>query len=204
MISQSDIPKGEELFTAWLGASRDSSSAQQNSFYTFGFIDNDALSSINATADGMHYTPVDNSQGFWQFSSESTAVNGTPVAQRGNTAIADTGTTLALVSDAVVKALYAAIPGSKYDSTQQGYLIPSDIDVSTLPTFTVDVGGQSFTIQKEDLLYSDVGNGFTYGGVQSRGEQDFDILGDTFLKSVYAVFDQGNKRFGVVQRTGST
>ena len=28
----------------------------------------------------------------------------------------------------------------------------------------------------------------------------FDILGDTFLKNVYAIFDQGNKRFGCVQR----
>lgn len=39
-----------------------------------------------------------------------------------------------------------------------------------------------------------------YGGIQSRGDMSFDILGDTFLKSVYAVFDQGNTRFGCVQR----
>jgi hypothetical protein len=35
----------------------------------------------------------------------------------------------------------------------------------------------------------------------------FDILGDTFLKGIYAVFDQAGTRFGAVQRpdpTGST
>jgi len=26
-----------------------------------------------------------------------------------------------------------------------------------------------------------------YGGIQDRGDQDFDILGDVFLKNVYAV-----------------
>ena len=40
----------------------------------------------------------------------------------------------------------------------------------------------------------------SYGGIQSRGTMTFDILGDTFLKGIYAVFDQGNQRFGAVQR----
>jgi len=60
-----------------------------------------------------------------------------------------------------------------------------------------------------------------FGGIQSRGDMTFDILGDvsvdhfrgnlrmltslqTFLKSVYAIFDQGNQRFGAVQRTDLT
>lgn len=35
-------------------------------------------------------------------------------------------------------------------------------------------------------------------------DMTFDILGDTFLKSIYAIFDQGNTRFGAVQRTDTT
>ena len=35
-------------------------------------------------------------------------------------------------------------------------------------------------------------------------DMTFDILGDTFLKSIYAIFDQGNKQFGAVQRTDNT
>jgi len=48
--------------------------------------------------------------------------------------------------------------------------------------------------------FADAGNGMSYGGIQSRGTMTFDILGDTFLKGIYAVFDQGNQRFGAVQR----
>lgn len=48
------------------------------------------------------------------------------------------------------------------------------------------------------------GNGMIYGGIQSRGTMTFDILGDTFLKGVYAIFDQGNTRFGCVQRVDNS
>jgi hypothetical protein len=52
---------------------------------------------------------------------------------------------------------------------------------------------------QEDLQYAKVGK-YWYGGVQSRGNLGFDILGDTFLKDCYCIFDLGNKRFGCVQR----
>ena len=50
-----------------------------------------------------------------------------------------------------------------------------------------DVGGQEFAIPKESLAFADVGDGTWYGGVQSRGDMTFDILGDSFLKGIYAV-----------------
>jgi hypothetical protein len=62
------------------------------------------------------------------------------------------------------------------------------------------VGGKEFAVQKEDLGFADAGNGMVYGGIQSRGTLTFDILGDTWLKAIYAVFDQGNNRFGCVER----
>jgi len=188
MISQSDIPKSAELFTAYLGSYKDANDPDKGqSFYTFGFIDPNVLSAAGVSASAIHYTPIDNSQGFWQFPSTSTTINGTAITQTGNTAIADTGTTLALVADNVVKAIYAAIPGSTYDSTQQGYLFPSSTTADQLPVVQFDVGGQLFTVMKEDLSFADAGNGMVYGGIQSRGSMTFDILGDTFLKSIYAV-----------------
>ena len=142
---------------------------------------------VTASGQQISYTPVDNSQGFWMFNSTSATVNGTTVDQSGNTAIADTGTTLALVADATCKAIYAAIPGSTYDSTQQGYLFPSSTTADQLPVVTFAVGDTQFTVNKEDLGFADAGNGMVYGGIQSRGTMTFDILGDTFLKSIYAV-----------------
>ncbi|KAK7541687.1 aspartic proteinase precursor [Phyllosticta citricarpa] len=199
LITQQDIPKESELFTAYLGSWRDTNEADKGeSFYTFGYIDQDTLKAANTTEP--HYVDIDSSQGFWQFESTSATVNGKTVTRSGNTAIADTGTTLALIDDNTLEQIYAAIPGSKYDNTQQGYVYPSDTSVDKLPVVTFAVGDKQFTIQKEDLGFADAGNGYIYGGIQSRGSLDFDILGDTFLKGIYAIFDQGNKRFGAVQR----
>lgn len=109
-----------------------------------------------------------------------------------------------LVSDEMCKAVYAAIPGSTYDSTQQGYTFPANTTAAQLPTVTVAVGNNQYTIQKEDLIFANAGNNMVYGGIQSRGSQNFDILGDVFLRCVYAVFDLGNTQFGAVQRTEPT
>ncbi|MCJ1311862.1 hypothetical protein MMC25_005535 [Agyrium rufum] len=200
MIAQGDITSDMELFTANLGSYRDANDPDKGeSFYTFGYIDPAPLQAAGVTEP--YYTPVDSSQGFWMFDSASAVVNGKTVAQTGNTAIADTGTTLALVADTTCQAIYDAIPGATYDNTQQGYIFPSSTTADQLPVVSFAVGGQQFVVNKEDLAFADAGNGMVYGGIQSRGDMTFDILGDTFLKSVYAVFDLGNTRFGAVQRT---
>ena len=186
LIAQGDISSSEELFTANLGSWRDANDPDGGqSFYTFGYIDQAPLTAAGVTEP--YYTPVDSSQGFWMFPSASASVNGTTVPRTGNTAIADTGTTLALVDDATCKAIYDAIPGSTYDSTQQGYTFPNSVTADQLPVVTFAVGDQQFAVQKEDLAFADAGNNMVYGGIQSRGSMTFDILGDTFLKSIYAV-----------------
>jgi hypothetical protein len=185
MITEQDIPQSAELFTANLGSWRDANEPDKGvSFYTFGYIDQDV---VKASGQEIAYTPVDNSQGFWMFASASATVNGTTIAQTGNTAIADTGTTLALVADATCQAIYKAIPGATYDSTQQGWVFPSSTTADQLPVVTFAVGDTQFAVQKEDLGFADAGNGMVYGGIQSRGTMTFDILGDTFLKGIYAV-----------------
>ncbi|KAI1876218.1 uncharacterized protein JN550_001714 [Neoarthrinium moseri] len=198
MITQEDIPKDAELFTSAFYSERDE---KNDSFYTFGYIDQDL---VKASGEDIHWTDIDNSQGFWQFPSASYSVNGKSTEVNGNTAIADTGTTLALVSDDVCKALYGSIEGAKYDSANQGWVFPTTVKASDLPDFSVAVGDKEFVIQKEDLAFAAAGSGYWYGGVQSRGTMDFDILGDSFLKSVYAIWDQGNKRFGVVPKIEAT
>ena len=179
MIAQTDIPKASELFTAHLSNYKNTSDAP---FYTFGYIDQASLG-----GQEPYYTPIDSSAGFWTFDSPSAVVAGKTINRSGNTAIADTGTTLALVDDAVCQAIYDAIPGATYDSSQQGYIFPSSVTTNQLPNVSFAVGGKQFSVQKEDLAFADAGNQMVYGGVQSRGTMTFDILGDTFLKGIYAV-----------------
>jgi hypothetical protein len=143
------------------------------------------LRKYKLTAPG---TDIDKSEGFWMFPSTTYTINGKQGTQAGNTAIADTGTTLALVSDAVVDPLYAAIPGAKYSSAEQGYIFPDTVTADQIPKFSLAVGETEFTIQPEDFVFAPSNTaGFVYGGIQSRGSNPFDILGDAFLKSIYAV-----------------
>lgn len=181
MISQSDIPATAELFTAHLGSTAESN---DNSFYTFGYIDQ---ATVQQSGQEIAYTPIDSSQGFWTFDSTSAIINGNTVERSGNTAIADTGTTLALVDDNTCKAIYDAIPGATYDSESQGYIFPTSTTTDQLPVVTFAVGNTQFAVHKEALSYAEAKTGYVYGGIQSRGSLTFDILGDTFLKGIYAV-----------------
>jgi Eukaryotic aspartyl protease len=149
MISQEDIPKSAELFTVYLGSWRDAGDPDKGaSFYTFGYIDQEVVA--NSGSD-IYWTPVDNSQGFWTVSSTSATVNGTTIDQAENTAIIDTGTTLALVSDETCQAIYNAIPGSSYDQESQGYIYPDNLTEDQLPAVTFAIGDKQFLVQKEDL-----------------------------------------------------
>lgn len=182
MMTQGDIPKESQLFTSAFYSERDADAPK--SFYTFGFIDNDLVA---ASGKPIAWTNIDSSEGFWMFPSASVSIAGKVMQLSGNTAIADTGTSLALVSDEVCEALYKAIPGAKYDSHQQGYVFPMSTKAADLPEFKVAVGDNLFVIQAEDLAFAPASHNTWYGGVQSRGDNPFDILGDTFLKSIYAV-----------------
>ncbi|MBW0496113.1 hypothetical protein O181_035828 [Austropuccinia psidii MF-1] len=163
-------------------------------FYSFGEI---LPKEGGVEEKDIAYTPVDNSKGFWAFESPQAKIGDEVVELQGNQAIADTGTTLALVSEEVVTALYKQIPGAVVDHESGGYVYPVDAQV---PDVQLAVGKNMYTIPGKNLGYGEPQNGMQFGGIQSRGNNGFDILGDVFLKSVYAVFDQKNVRIGFAQR----
>lgn len=192
----------EQLFTAYLGSWRDADEADkgevspsfsrhltlliiEQSFYTFGYVDQDAVTATGVSEP--NYADVDSSQGFWQIRSTSATINGDTITRSSNTSIMDTGTTLCLVDDTLVDAVYKAIPGSKYDQSSQGYVFPSNISADDLPDVRLAIGDAMVAFQKEDLGFADAGNGMVYGSIQSRGSMDMDIYGDAVLKAMYAV-----------------
>jgi len=87
----------------------------------------------------------------------------------------DSGTTLALVADSVVSAIYDAIPGSKMDSSQGGFVYPEN---ATVPDVEIAVGKNTFKINAADFSLGPASAGMLFGGIQSRGSNPFDILGD--------------------------
>ena len=142
------------LFTAYLGSWRDTADEADGgaSFYTFGYIDGDVLARSGVAEP--HWAPVDASHGFWQFASETVVVGARTLRRRGATAIADTGTTLALLDDEACAAIYAAVPGARYDAAQQGWVFPVGTPVGRLPAVQVSVGSKVFTMQKEDYGFA--------------------------------------------------
>ena len=114
--------------------------------------------------------PNVNQDGFWEADLDAATVNGVDTGLKGRTTILDTGTTLLLVSDDVVDAIYGllkaltsawklsdvisvltgAIPGAKFDDRQGGYLFPSDADI---PDISFAVGDTLYKVTVVLLLY---------------------------------------------------
>ncbi|KAK4938237.1 hypothetical protein LTR10_021310 [Elasticomyces elasticus] len=197
MILQMDISPNEELFTCYLESYNANDPDEGRSFYSFGDIDESSIPS----GQELCYTPIDNSRGYWMFSSPSVIINDEQFDLPNNHAIADTGTTLLLVPDEVCNQFYAQIPGSEYSEIQQAWIYPTDTSSDDLPDFSVAVGNCQIAIDKGHFGFApSVYPNMTFGGIQSQGDQNFGIFGDVFLQNVYAVFDGGKLRFGVVQR----
>jgi aspergillopepsin I len=58
------------------------------------------------------------------------------------TGIADTGTTLLLLDDSIVKKYWGQVKGSVNDNTQGGYTFPCN---AQLPDFSISIGGETRT-----------------------------------------------------------
>ncbi|KAL2789196.1 aspartic peptidase domain-containing protein [Aspergillus keveii] len=177
-----------------LGASLKSESVGE---YEFGVIDQSKYKGelVNAS--------VDASSGYWKFESSYYKVgNGTLKKNDQATAtIADTGTSLMLLDQHVVDAYYAKVHGAQYVPSATGYIYPCSAE---LPNFSIAIGPQHLATVPGSLMgFSEVGTNTTtgetvcYGGMQSNQGLSLQILGDTFLKAFYVVFDLRGPSIGV-------
>lgn len=119
------------------------------------------------------------------------------------TGIADTGTTLLMLPDAVVSDYYSQVTGAE-DSTQEGgWVFPCS---TTPPDFSFAVGTGSFTVPGSYINWTpvDTTNTTCYGGMQSDSSIGLSIFGDIALKAGYVVFDGAEGRVGWAQKTLTT
>ncbi|KAI0420906.1 hypothetical protein EKO27_g1435 [Xylaria grammica] len=177
----------EPLFTADLRAGA-------NGAYEFGRIDTSKF-----TGD-LTFVDIDNSQGFWQFTSDTFAVDGgkAQTSVKGNQAIADTGTTLLLADPAVAQAYYAQVDGAQNDQQQGGFTIPCD---AKLPDLQLAVGDATATVKGADLSFApvDAAGQTCFGGLQAGESGGLQVYGDIFFKSNFVVFNGGNNTLGFAQ-----
>lgn len=107
---------------------------------------------------------IDSSDGFWQFNSTSFKVGSKASKDITGitTSIADTGTTLLLVSPDVVKAYYEQVDGASYVNSVGGYIYPCSAD---MPDLAMGMGSGDFktVISGSVMNYSEVGTNKTTG-----------------------------------------
>ncbi|KAI0666611.1 aspartic peptidase domain-containing protein [Trametes maxima] len=137
-----------------------------------------------------------------RFSFNKSSVPGVPEGKVA--ALLDSGFSLPPLPPAAVDAIYTSIPGSVFYRTQGAYLVPCNS--STMLSFVF--GGQEFAVHPLDLalpipvpiLKNGVETNVTvclatyqYLNLDPTGFNGFDlILGDAFLRNVYASFDYGD------------
>jgi aspergillopepsin I len=107
--------------------------------YDFGFIDSTKYKG------SISYVPVNTANGFWQFTAGAWQIgNNQPVENNPiQTSIADTGTSLLYLPQAVVTAYYKKVSGSSFSNAQGGYIFPCS---ASLPYLKLKIGKTPFIL----------------------------------------------------------
>lgn len=142
------------------------------------------------------YTPVSTQDGDWAIPIDDIAYGGTKAKVGGVKSYIDTGTSFIFGPEDMVKKLHSTVPG--YESSDgMTYTVPCD---STKP-LTLTFSGVDFTISPKDWISPKDASGKCtsniYGHEVVKGSW---LLGDTFLKNVYTVFDKDQNRIGKWKR----
>lgn len=196
---------GTPAFTFQLSRNSMASQSALNSggTFTLGEIDQ------NQYSGDITYTNLPNTQagqrGYWAIPLDSVNVNNNNVNTNGQLAAIDTGTTLIGAPSDVVQQIYANIQdstpvqsGSSGSAAYYAYPCSASVDVS----FTFS--GRSFSMDAADFNGGNVGTGndgtpYCVGSIFATdlgtGAPDW-IIGDSFLKNVFSVFESSPQRVG--------
>lgn len=139
------------------------------------------------------YTKTSN-DGSWEIPVNDMIIGNVAANFTGRTAIVDTGTTFILMPPKDAQAVHRLIPGTAANG--EGFTMPC----TTTVKFEVKINGRNYEISAKDYLGKPTQTGSSTCNSNIIGHQAFGetqwILGDVFLKNVYAVFDFDNKQIG--------
>ena len=134
------------------------------------------------------------SRTYFQFDFSGTFNVGKVTGKLSGAAIADTGTSLTILDTDVSNAINKAI-GAVYDASQETFLINCNV-LTTGPNVVLVFGGKSFLISPVEYVM-DAGDGTCMSGIAGGAESmGTSILGDTFIRAYYTIFDIEHGRVG--------
>lgn len=154
---------------------------------SFGTLDNSQFTG------NIKYLSLGNGAGQeWAVVIDEMSYDGNPAGVGGILSYIDTGTSYIFGPQDLVKKLHSVIPNS---DTSDGVTWQVPCNSEKALTFTFD--GVDFEVSPKDWVGAQDGNGMCtsniYGQEVVAGSW---LLGDTFLKNVYAVFDVDTKSIG--------
>ena len=148
----------------------------------------------------MNWVPsVDNDNGFWEVEVRDAGVDEEMVGFTAKSAIIDTGTSYMFLPAPDALALHKLVKG--YSQEGETFTVPCDTKVE----LKIQFGATSYGISTKDWV-----GGTTKGGCRSNifGRKTFGddqwLLGDVFLKNVYAGFDLDGGKVGFGKRKSSS
>lgn len=183
---------------------------QNGGSYEFGKVDTTSF------RGELNVIKIDSGRGFWEFASTTASVNGQSISIPGARAIADTGTSLMLVGDTLLKGYWSQVPGATTNAGAGGVVFPCN---AQLPDLQIAIGAKTATVEGKNFNFAPVGRDsatgerrkFTdpnssnakqlanqhanqsdtvcFGGMQSSAGLGFAIYGDVFFKSNFVVFE---------------
>ncbi|KAJ3112221.1 hypothetical protein HK100_002418 [Physocladia obscura] len=141
----------------------------------------------------------------WTWSVPGTGASGAIGSPETPYAIADTGTTLLIVPNAVALGVFTAL-NVTYDNDPEveDYVIPC---TNSLPPIVFSYEGTDFSIPSE--IYTlfagtdSLGNDVCIPGITGGGD-GISIFGDIFLRSYYSLYDKKNIQLGFAKAVHST
>lgn len=148
------------------------------------------------------YLPVDvTHQGAWGFNISGFRIADDAPVDLVTTAIADSGTSLLITNEAVLKSYYAKVPGATFSSPPL-WTFPCD---AKLPPFTVLLQGMEVKIPPSYINFGPTNEdpNLCYGGLESNAglKSGLSIFGITFLKSLFVVYDADEMRIGFAHKS---
>jgi hypothetical protein len=141
----------------------------------------------------LSYTALASSNGDWVVPVDGVGMDGKSAGVTGRSAYIDTGTSYIFIPPADAKALHGLITGSQLSSDGKTWYIPCSTTSSVQFTFS----GVSYSVPSQDWVGGKSGSLCTsniFPGTPA-GPNSW-LLGDTFMKNVYTVFDSDQKRIG--------
>ncbi|RCH93056.1 Vacuolar protease A, partial [Rhizopus stolonifer] len=147
----------------------------------------------------LSYVPVTTKK-YWQTDLTSISVGSTSILSTPIPAVLDTGTTLIVAPKNISDSIHALIPDAKYDP-MYGWRMPcAYADSTSTESIVIRLADKDFPIYLKDLVRakSSADTQLCFSGI-AGANLPFIILGDTFLRNYYSVYDFGNARIGLAK-----